>query len=221
MAPIEAFGNISTIFANLQTNSIAKLLFLTILIAVYAIFIFYFYRFLAKKNIIELNLNKYNKYEAGTVFKILAIVLYIIEYMIILPIMTFFWFTVLAILIFLLAEGLPLELVLLISAALIASVRVTSYISENLSQDLAKMLPFTLLGVALTKPTFFDFTNHIARIQEIPGLFSDILTYLVFIIIIELVMRLYDLTIHITSEAKALKEHTNEGTEETSPVKPE
>lgn len=221
MATLKVLENITTIFASAQTNPLAKLLFLTILIAVYAIFIFYFYRFLAKKNLIELNLNKYNRYDSGTLFKLLAIILYIIEYIIILPIMTFFWFTVLAILIFLLAEGLPLELVLLISAALIASVRVTAYISENLSQDLAKMLPFTLLGVALTKPTFFDFSNHITRMQEIPGLFSDILTYLVFIIIIEFIMRLFDLAINITHEAKALKEHTNEESEESSPVKPE
>ncbi len=220
MATTEVLESITANITIFEINSLTKLLALTILIAIYAIFIFYFYRFLAKKNLIELNLNKYNKYEKGTVFKLIAIILYVIEYVIILPIMTFFWFTVLAILIFLLSEELTLELVLLISAALIASVRVTSYISENLSQDLAKMLPFTLLGVALTKPIFFDITSHLSRIQEIPTLFGEILIYLIFIIIVELIMRVYDLIKNITMEAKALKDSTNDETEETSPIKP-
>lgn len=200
-------------FTVFQTSPMAKLLLLTGLIAIYAIFIFYFYRFLAKKNLIELNLNKYNTYQEGTVFKILAITFYIVEYIIILPIITFFWFTVLTILLFLLAEGLELQNVILISAALIASVRVTSYISENLSRDLAKMLPFTLLGVALTRPTFFDFSTHLERIQEIPSLFTSIITFLGFIIMIEFIMRIFDLLRTTKNESKALKD--SEEIEET------
>jgi len=194
-----------TQFTVFQAHPVAKLLLLTALIALYAVFIFYFYRFLAKKNLIELNLNKYNTYQAGTLFKLVAVIFYILEYIIILPIITFFWFTVLTVLLFLLAEGLELQNVILISAALIASVRVTSYISENLSQDLAKMLPFTLLGVALTRTTFFDFSTHLARIQEIPDLFTSIIIYLGFIIIIELIMRLFDFLRSTNEDFQALK----------------
>jgi len=204
-------------FTEFQTSPIVKLLLLAGLIAIYAVFIFYFYRFLAKKNLIELNLSKYNTYQAGTLFKIIAVIFYIIEYIIILPIITFFWFAVLTILLFLLAEGLDLQTVILISAALIASVRVTSYISELLSQDLAKMLPFTLLGVALTKPTFFEFSTHVARIQEIPTLFTSIIIYLGFIMIVELIMRFYDLLKAAGQEHQALKnpeEETDEKEEE-------
>ena len=203
---------------DLQTHPVAKLLLLTALIAIYAVFIFFFYRFLAKKNLIELNLSKYNTYQAGTLFKIIAVLFYIMEYIIILPIITFFWFTILTILLFLLAEGIDVQTVILISAALIASVRVTSYISEILSQDLAKMLPFTLLGVALTKPTFFEFATHLSRIQEIPDLFTSIIIYLGFIIIVEFIMRIYDLLNNIGREKEALKnpEEENEIKEETT-----
>ena len=79
------------------------------------------------------------------------------------------------------------------------------------------MLPFTLLGVALTKPTFFDFSTHIARIQEIPNLLTSIIIYLGFIIIIELIMRFYDLLTSTNHEDKALKnpeEETEEKVEE-------
>tara|TARA_Y100000310_G_scaffold345496_1_gene465643 strand:+ start:117 stop:758 length:642 start_codon:yes stop_codon:yes gene_type:complete len=176
-----------------EGNLLFTLLFFTAVIVIYAIFVFYFYRYLAKKNIIGLNLSQYTESEYSTTLKILATLFYIIEYLIILPILTFFWFAVLAILILILAEGVGASTILVISAALVASVRITSYVSEKLSQDLAKMLPFTLLAIAIIKPNFFDVSALISRFSEIPSLFSNIAYYLMFIIILELIMRFADL----------------------------
>jgi len=91
-----------------------------------------------------------------------------------------------------LAEGITLETTLFISAALVAAVRATSYVSEDLAKDLAKMIPFTLLAIAITKPGFFDVTSLFSRILEISTLFSNILSYLGFIIVFELIMRMLD-----------------------------
>ena len=176
-----------------EGNLLFTLLFFTAVIVIYAIFVFYFYRYLAKKNIIGLNLSQYTESEYSTTLKILATLFYIIEYLIILPILTFFWFAVLAILILILAEGVGASTILVISAALVASVRITSYVSEKLSQDLAKMLRFTLLAIAIIKPNFFDVSALISRFSEIPSLFSNIAYYLMFIIILELIMRFADL----------------------------
>lgn len=210
--------NLITEFINPYIQSefwpVIQLFFLTIIITFYGIFIFFFYKFLAKKNIIELNLGKYNKYNEGPFLKILAIILYIIEYIIILPIVTFFWFTVLSILIFILSEGLEVGVVLLISAALVSSVRVVSYISSSLSQDIAKMLPLTLLGIALTRPGFFDFTTQLSRLSEIPTLVNSVIYFLVFIIVIEFLMRIYDLVKNLKDERNALKTNEQEQTEE-------
>jgi len=167
------------------------LLFFTAVIVIYSVFVYYFYKFLAKKNIIELNLNQYNRSEHPSAVKFFAAVFHIVEYMIILPVVTFFWFLVLSILILILAEGVTVSMALLISAALVASVRITAYVSENLSKDLAKMLPFTLVAIALTKPGFFDTAMLMTRIGEIPALFSNIPYYLIFIIAIELIMRVF------------------------------
>ena len=176
-----------------EFNLILVLLFFTAVIVGYSVFVFYFYRYLAKKNLIELNLSKYNQYSNPSVAKFFAIVLYIVEYIIVLPVLTFFWFAVLAILILVLSEGIPAATILLISAALVASVRVTAYVSENLSRDLAKMLPFTLLAIAIIKPGFFAIDALISRVQEIPSLFSNVPYYLLFIISIELIMRTFEL----------------------------
>lgn len=175
-----------------KLGALTNLTLFTTIIVIYSIFIFYFYKLLAKKNIIKLNLNQYNQYSSPTFTKILAVIFYIIEYLILLPVLTLFWFAILSILVLTLSQGIGTATVLLISAALVAAVRITAYISEDLSKDLAKMLPFTLIAIAITKPGFFEISSLIARINEIPALFSSILIYLIFIFSIELIMRAAD-----------------------------
>jgi len=177
-----------------ESTLIFTLAFFTTIIVIYSIFVFYFYRFLARKNIIELNLNQYNQYSNPAAAKFLAAIFYIIEYIVLLPFLTFFWFAILSILILVLAKNIEVKTILLISAALVASVRATSYVSEDLAKDLAKMLPFTLLAIAITTAGFFDISALITRVTEIPSLLSNILYYLVFIVAIELIMRIVEFT---------------------------
>lgn len=202
---------ISGVFSK-NSNLIPTLIFFTLIIVGYSIFVYYFYRYLAKKNLIELNFEQYNQYDNSALVKFFAVIFYIAEYIIILPILTFFWFTTFAILILVLSEGIPAVGVLLISAALVASVRVTAYISENLSRDLAKMLPFTLLAIAITKPSFFTIGPLLSRIQEIPSLFSNILYYLLFIVAIELIMRTVEFLRYLFTHSEGTVEETPEET---------
>jgi len=193
-----------------DTSLMLTLIFFTAVIVIYAIFVFYFYRFLAKKNLIELNLNQYNQYTNPTVVKIFAAILYVIEYIILLPIVTFFWFTILSVLILLLAKGLSVEIILLISSALVAAVRITAYVSENLSEDLAKLLPFNLLAIAITTAGFFNISDLLQRIYEIPSLFSSIPYYLLFIVAIELIMRISDFIQSVFDVSRTEKESPSE-----------
>ncbi|MCK4649810.1 hypothetical protein KAT36_01120 [Candidatus Pacearchaeota archaeon] len=191
-----------------ETNPILTLIFFTTVIVIYSTFTFYFYRFLAKKNLIELNLNQYNQYQNQLLVKIFAAILFVIEYIILLPVLTFFWFATLSILILLLAKGLEINTILLIAAALVASVRATSYVSEDLSKDLAKMLPFTLLAISITTAGFFDAADLLSRIVEIPNLFTNIPYYLLFIVAIELIMRTGEFTQSMFYDIKSTKEET-------------
>jgi hypothetical protein len=179
-------------FSGGQTSLLATLIIFTCLIAIYSLFVYYFHLFLARKNLLELNLNNYNSYEHPSVARFFAGLFYILEYLILLPIFTFFWFGIFSILVLTLSEGLEISTVLLVSAAFVASVRITSYLNFNLSKDIAKLLPLTLLAVAITKPGFFNVNSLISRITEIPAIFSDIISYLVFIMVVELIMRLTD-----------------------------
>ncbi|MBT4165873.1 hypothetical protein HOE04_02435 [archaeon] len=165
-----------------------SLLLYTIFIALYAIFIWKFYKFLASKEIIQLNLKQYNYSNHPGLEKFFAIGLYTVEYLVILPFLVLFWFAILSLFLLLLSEQ-GAEQVLLVSAAIIASTRITAYVSEDLSKDLAKILPFTVLATFILGENFFDVSNLIAKIVEIPALFNNILMFIVFIFIVEFVLR--------------------------------
>jgi hypothetical protein len=197
-----------------KTNLLVILIFFTVVIIIYSIFVFNFYKFLAKKNIIELNLNQYNQYSNPAAIKFFAVIFFVIEYIILLPILTFFWFAILSILILILAKGLEAKTILTISAALVASVRATSYVNEDLSKDLAKMLPFTLLAIAITTAGFFDIGALVSRIAEVPSLFSNIPYYLLFIVVIELVMRTGEFTKNALQTSDTIEKERSE-TEES------
>jgi len=180
-------------FFSLDVHPAFTLLSFTAVIVIYALFIYYFYRLLGKRNIVEFNLRKYNTYQGETWARFFSVFFYILEYIILLPIVTIFWFSVLSISVLLLASSLELKMVLFISAALVSSVRIISYLSSDMAKDVAKLLPLTLLAIAITQPGNFSVSTLIARFMEIPSLFSNILFYLVFIFCVELAMRLLEL----------------------------
>ncbi len=167
-----------------------SLIVYTILILMYSIFIWKFYRFLASRDIIQLNLSQYNYSSHPVIEKFAAVGLYALEYLIILPFLVFFWFSIFSIFLLVLSESQNTLQILLISAAIIASTRVTSYISEDLSKDLAKILPFTILAAFILGSSFFNTEGVIDKISQIPSLFDNIITFVVFIFIIEFIFRL-------------------------------
>ncbi|MBT7706214.1 hypothetical protein HN747_02090 [archaeon] len=180
---------------SLQFNNLKTLVLFTFGIVIYSVFIFYFYRFLAKKNIINLDLSKFNKYEFGAIYRFFAIIFFIIEYIVILPFVTFFWFGILSILLLLLADGLAINSILLVSAGLVGAIRITSFVSEDLSRDLAKMIPLAFLGIALTTSEFFTLNLIVDKMMQIPQLISLSANFLIFIILVEIALRSLDLLV--------------------------
>ncbi len=57
---------------------------------IYSVFIFNFYRFLAKIDVFDLNLSKHNTTEPSVLSNVFAILLYGLEYLILLPAFIFF-----------------------------------------------------------------------------------------------------------------------------------
>lgn len=169
-----------------------NLFLITITVAIYAIFIWKFYIFISTKDILKLNLRKYNKAKHPIMVKLVASGFYFLEYFIILPILIFFWLIIFTILLLLVTKGLEAETVILIAAITIASVRVLAYIpkyGETVSSEVAKIVPLTLLAISITNPTFFKLGQIVNELAKLPEVLSGIKYYFFFIVGVELFMR--------------------------------
>jgi len=195
-------------------QSFINLFLILIVILLYLLFVRGFYSSVSKKDILGLNLNQYNKSQlpfANLIFKSL---LYLAEYVVIVPFVVFFWFSILA-LFLLILTNISTTNILLISAVVVIAARITSYFKKGLSENVAKLLPFNLLAIALLTPNFFKFEVILGHFQAIPSLVGQIVIYLAFIIAFEIFMRVFDFIISlfdISFEEKEEKEAEKNGT---------
>jgi hypothetical protein len=184
-------------FATLSNSGIFQsiifqLVFFTAVILAYSLFVFYSYRLFSKKNLFDFNFNEYLRSDNPTISSLFGFFLYIVEYVFILPFFIILWFGFYSIFLLVLARNLEIQTILLISSALISAIRISSFASESLSRDLAKMLPFTLLALALVGERFFSLELLLERFSAIPSLISSLPIFLLFIFGVEIVLRFFD-----------------------------
>jgi hypothetical protein len=192
-------------FSIAEAQTTISPLFLFVLgIVLYAIFIFKFYLFISRRDIISLNLQRYSESFLGFLKSILNAIFYTVEYLIIFPILIFFWFTVFAIVLSVLSKA-GIENILLISMALVGSIRVTTYYNEELSKDLSKMLPFALLGVFLVDISYFSFAGSMETIKMIPSMWKVMIYYLLFVVLLEFILRIMEMIISPFTKKEEIK----------------
>ena len=176
---------------------IPELIFYIALIVLYCIFIFKFYKFIAEKDVINLNLAQYNKAEHETLKKIFASFLFIIEYLMVMPFLVIFWFSILTFLLLLLSQGRQLAQILMISAALVGTIRVSSYLNKGLAQDIAKLFPFTLLVIFLLNPDYSEFIPIFENLKQAANFLPQIIAYLLALVSLEMGIRIIDTCISL------------------------
>jgi hypothetical protein len=176
------------------------------LLGLYSIFVFKFYRLIAKRNILEINLRKAENSDRPFVTKYFSVLFFIIEYLIIIPLLVFFWFVVFSFFLLLLSKEQTLNQVLLISVSMIGAIRATSYFNEDLSRDLAKLFPFTVLAIFLVSPNFSEFFSFVNKLKEFPSFFGSIIYYLIFIVILETVLRVVSFPFYRNEKVEENKE---------------
>jgi hypothetical protein len=185
-----------------------------IFITVYAIMIWKFYRFLARRDILKIDFSKYNRGTHPFAKKSFAGLFFILKYVLITPVIVTFWFLFFSIFLLLLSNEQTISQILIISVSMIAAIRITSYYSEDLSKDLAKMFPFTALAVFLLNSQF-NLNVVLEKVSEIHMIFDNILIFLGIIIIIEVMMRvLFIISGIFTTEEEEKKEKTEAESEE-------
>lgn len=179
-------------------GEIKPLLILILVIFIYSVFIFKFYRFLAEKDIIKQHWHKKFAWQESFLEKITKSTFFTLEYLIIVPIIVFFWFIVLAGIIMILSNNTPGQ-IMLVSMAIIGAIRIAAHYNNDLSKDLAKMIPFALLGVYIVDMKIISIGGIITKGIEFISMIDIMLFYLIVIAIIEISMRI------LQSIADALK----------------
>ena len=137
-----------------------------------------------------MDLSKYEESRYGWVRALLHIVLYVAQYIILFPLFAFFWFAVLTLILAFLSKGQSFSEVLLTALATVCAIRVAAYYNEDLSTDLAKILPFAVLGIFLINASFFSISESLDVLKESENYRENILYYLIFLIGVEFVLRL-------------------------------
>lgn len=125
-------------------------------IVLYSTFVFKFYRFLAKKDLIDTDFSQYSQGFTGFMKRLIDGLLLIVQNILFAPFLISFWVLILAVILTLLSGGDDLYWNVLVATSVVGSVRVISYFSEDLARDVAKMLPFAVLGVFLVDSGSFN-----------------------------------------------------------------
>ena len=166
-----------------------------VVIVVYLVFIFEFYRFVARRDIFKLRFRHYARGVVGrsveSVGNVVRIVLYVVEYLVVYPVLTIVWYVFYLFLVVLLAPGVDIQVLLVTAMAIVTAIRVTAYYSQNLSQDLAKMLPLGILGALILEDSpALPAEIPVDVVVTVAEQWETILLYLVFLVLLEFVLRI-------------------------------
>ena len=186
-----------------------------IAIAVYSGFVFMFYRILAKKDLLTLDLSKYADDFGGKVKKYLRSMLFVVQYIVVVPILIAFWTLVLAVILTLLSDSSDHTRNALIATSVVGAVRILAYWTEDLSRDVAKMLPFAVLGVYLVSSTSVQWSAFQELLESLPELAKSFFSSLVLLAILETLLRIVTTLKRIRSKRWKRKKMQKEISRET------
>lgn len=181
-------------FLNLFISTI--ILFLASLLSWYV-----YYQQLAKRDLFEIP-----KLQLSAKFsKTINRTIYFLKYLLIFPIYSFVWFLAFSFLLHSLSKSRPVEDILFLGIIVVAATRIGAYVSEKLAEDMAKLLPLTLIAIFLMDPKAITFQTLLHSFNVLLTQILHVAKYLIFIIFIELLLRMGHWAItskHIAKEIK-------------------
>ncbi len=163
-------------------TTLEPLLIFVIGMVIYSVIIFKLYRFISKRDLFRLSREgKHTK---------LRKVAFGLEYVFLFPIIAFVWFFVISVLLSMLSSVLSIGNVFMISMSILATVRISSYLDQDLSSEIAKLIPLALLGVFLLDISTFSTGTIFNIVEKLPLEGVTLIYYFVFIFVIEIVLKL-------------------------------
>ncbi len=185
---LENMADISEWSKNFSPNQILSgnfeafeaLIYLIIMLAIYSVVIYHFYRYIAQRDCFTQSNYAHTRFIGFC------------KYFFLFPFVAVLFFLGFSLILISLTktESYNISNVLSLSFAIVLTIRITAYYTEDLSKDVAKMLPFAVLGIFLVDSTYFSFDALIERISLIPENINLILQFLIMIIIVEWILRI-------------------------------
>ena len=158
-------------------------------VAVYAVFVFNFYRFVALRDMFAFDVYRFEESRHRSLRSFVHVMAYILKYLIVFPLFGFFWFAVLTLMLTFLSRGRDISDTLLLALATVSAIRFSAYYNEDLARDLAKILPFALLALFLIDASLFAIGDSLETLTNVTDHGETIVYYLLFLIALELVLR--------------------------------
>lgn len=149
-----------------------------ILIAIYSIVIYHFYRYIARRDVFKISKRKHTK------------AIGFLKYFFLFPFIAFLFFIGFSMMLIFLTKSYTVLDILYVSFVIITAIRITAYYTEDLSKDVAKMLPFAILGIFLVDSSYFSIGTVTSRINALPENVNAMIQFLILIIIVEWVLRI-------------------------------
>lgn len=158
-------------------------------VLLYSLFIWHFYRFLAKRDIFSMDLKKYEKKRFSVFRKFFSFLFYILRYGIAFPLVSFFWAGVLGAFLFILSSQQPSQIILM-SMSIVFATRIGAYYNEEMAREIAKLIPFALLAMFFIFPPALTIEMAEERAAAFPALYGEAVSFLAVIVVGEWLLRI-------------------------------
>jgi len=145
-----------------------------------------YYKQLARKDLFEIpKLNMKSKFA-----NIFDRIIYFLKYLFVFPIYSFIWFLIFSFLLFTLSKSRTIEDILFLGIIVVAATRMGAYVSEKLAEDMAKLLPLTLIAIFLIEPKAVTLETIASSFPTLLQQIPRVAKYLLFIIVVEWLLRI-------------------------------
>lgn len=161
-----------------------KIIYVTLLVFGAMFVLWWAYMKLSKKNLFTLEKPKDHK------INFWSRLFYYFKYIFIFPLLTFFWFLLFVVCLKVLTYKTEIADIMFLGIVIVSAVRIAAYVDEKMAEDLAKMLPLTLLAAVILTPSFISINIKIEDFYIFKDNFLGFAKYLLFTIVLEGVLKI-------------------------------
>ena len=163
-----------------------RIIYLTLALFLVGGIIWYMYIKLSRRDIFHIRDPRDNKKEITRWDKFV----YFLKYVFIFPLFTFLWFVLFVACLRLLSDKKDIQDIMILGIVLISAIRIASYVHQKMAEDMAKLLPLTLLGGIILNPSFITLNAQLSDLYILQSQLLSFAKYFLFIIVLELILKI-------------------------------